>query len=113
MPPRLQPEIYTKITFFSQPHTDADPPRDNASEDDGEAPLCGECGRTLGPGWFCESCRRACPYCNRALSSDPNDYCTRCHRKCDRHNIVYPLVSLQPNNQTGQCPECANDNIRI
>ncbi|KAI9263283.1 hypothetical protein BDA99DRAFT_509809 [Phascolomyces articulosus] len=73
-------------------------------EEETEA-TCGECGRTLGPGWQCESCRRNCPHCNRALTTDPDDYCERCFRKCDKHNIVYSIVDSET--QEGpKCPEC-------
>ncbi|KAI9490960.1 hypothetical protein BDB00DRAFT_835308 [Zychaea mexicana] len=79
-------------------------------EDEETEATCGECGRPLGPGWQCESCRRNCPHCNRALTTDPDDFCERCFRKCDKHNIIYSIVdpgSLPAGQEEGsKCPEC-------
>ncbi|ORY94667.1 hypothetical protein BCR43DRAFT_516311 [Syncephalastrum racemosum] len=68
-----------------------------------EPATCGECGKTLGPGWQCDTCRRSCKHCNRALTPDPNDYCDRCYRRCEIHGILYNIVTKN------QCPECAKN----
>ncbi|KAI8147993.1 hypothetical protein BJV82DRAFT_664327 [Fennellomyces sp. T-0311] len=80
----------------------------NSTDYEDEEAECGECGRPLGPGWECESCRRNCPHCNRALTTDPNDYCERCFRKCDKHNLVYSVVDKQED-QGPKCPECRKE----
>lgn len=74
-------------------------------EEDEELAICGDCGRVLGPGWQCSSCRRSCPHCNRALTTDPDDYCGRCFRKCIKHGIVYSLISGDG------CPKCSKSTM--
>lgn len=53
-----------------------------------------ECGRLLKPGWQCDQCRKSCPYCRRALTVDPNDYCDRCFAKCSIHGL-FPITQQQ------------------
>ncbi|KAI7851709.1 hypothetical protein BDC45DRAFT_571867 [Circinella umbellata] len=69
---------------------------------------CGECGEVLGPGWHCDTCRKSCPYCNRALGMDTNDYCERCFRYCDKHDTIYPIINSET--QEGpKCPQCQQE----
>jgi hypothetical protein len=49
--------------------------------------ICGECGKELDTGWKCSACRKECPICNRALSTDPNEYCERCFKFCKYHGL--------------------------
>lgn len=58
-----------------------------------------ECGIELSIGWQCENCRVNCPECNRALTKDPEDYCTRCNTKCQMHGL-YKLSAYKV------CPQC-------
>ncbi|KAJ8652950.1 hypothetical protein O0I10_011412 [Lichtheimia ornata] len=57
-----------------------------------------ECGRLLKPGWQCNQCRKSCPYCRRALTVDPNDYCDRCFARCNIHGI-FPITQQQQQQQ--------------
>lgn len=90
---------------------DDNPEEDNIEDEEGdeeeeeELAICGDCGKVLGPGWQCSSCRRSCPHCNRALTTDPDDYCGRCFRKCDKHGIVYSLISGEG------CPKCSKSDM--
>ncbi|KAL0083278.1 hypothetical protein F4703DRAFT_1930034 [Phycomyces blakesleeanus] len=86
-------------------------PSDENSEssyDQSSSPVKCECGKTLESGWSCENCRRNCPYCNRMLTTDPEDYCTRCYRYCTQHG-AYLIISLSPteNSSAKVCPKCA------
>jgi hypothetical protein len=60
-----------------------------------------ECGIKLTKGWQCENCRVNCPDCNRALTKNPEDYCTRCNIKCLKHGLF--KLSLHKS-----CPQCRN-----
>lgn len=50
-------------------------------------PICGDCGKELDTGWNCSSCRRQCSICNRALSTNPDEFCERCYRLCQKHGL--------------------------
>lgn len=58
-----------------------------------------ECGIELSIGWQCENCRVTCPECNRALTKDPEDYCTRCNTKCQTHGLFKSSAHKV-------CPQC-------
>ena len=98
------------ITSAMMPLNNHDPNNDDNDDqvdddEEEELAICGDCDRVLGPGWQCKSCRRNCPHCNRALTTDPNDYCGRCFRKCVKHGIIYSLV-------TGEgCPKCSKSTM--
>ena len=99
----IETQVYPLQRTSPSPTLDSET-YDEDEEGETEA-TCGECGNILGPGWQCESCRRSCPYCNRALTTDPNDYCERCFRYCDKHDIIYLIVNSET--QEGpKCPEC-------
>lgn len=58
-----------------------------------------ECGIELSIGWQCQNCRVNCSECNRALTKDPEDYCTRCNTKCQMHGLFKLSVHKT-------CPQC-------
>lgn len=68
-------------------------------------PICGDCGKELETGWNCSSCRRQCPLCNRALTNNPNEYCERCYRLCEKHGLYSKIDGLF------QCIQCVNNKI--
>ncbi|KAI8641704.1 hypothetical protein BD408DRAFT_417779 [Parasitella parasitica] len=59
---------------------------------------CG-CGMVLAQGWACDNCRISCPGCNRSLTDDPQDFCSRCSSQCPEHG-------LYKNEDFKSCPEC-------
>ncbi|KAI8150437.1 hypothetical protein BJV82DRAFT_587180 [Fennellomyces sp. T-0311] len=73
--------------------------------DDDYGPAVCECGRTLTAGWQCEYCRRNCPYCHRALTTDPQDYCDRCFRLCNIHGL-YLYYNIKTGQRMDGCPSC-------
>ncbi|CDH60506.1 predicted protein [Lichtheimia corymbifera JMRC:FSU:9682] len=91
--------------FTNQDTNDNNDDQVEDEDEDEELAICGDCGRVLGPGWQCSSCRRSCPHCNRALTTDPDDYCGRCFRKCVKHGIVYSLIS------GNGCPKCSKSTM--
>lgn len=60
---------------------------------------CG-CGVVLTKGWACDNCRISCPGCNRSLTNDPQDFCSRCNSQCQEHG-------LYKNDEFESCPQCA------
>ncbi|ORY94185.1 hypothetical protein BCR43DRAFT_496017 [Syncephalastrum racemosum] len=68
--------------------------------DEKQSTVC-SCGRPLGKGWQCFACRRACPYCARALSNEPDEFCDRCFSVCSSHG-PFPIVC----NPHMACPGC-------
>ena len=59
---------------------------------------CG-CGVILKKGWACDNCRINCPGCNRSLTNDPQDFCSRCNSRCQEHG-------LYRNDEFESCPKC-------
>lgn len=99
------PGTMKPLTNHETNNNDDDNQVEDEEEEDEELAICGDCGRVLGPGWQCSSCRRSCPHCNRALTTDPDDYCGRCFRKCIKHGIVYSLISGDG------CPKCSKSTM--
>lgn len=65
---------------------------------DGSETRC-ECGIILAKGWQCDNCRVNCSDCNRALTKDPEDFCTRCNIKCQTHGLFKTSAH-------SACPQC-------
>ncbi|KAG2175573.1 hypothetical protein INT43_001220 [Umbelopsis isabellina] len=61
-----------------------------------------ECGRRLGPGWTCPTCRRNCSICQRALIADESSYCDRCYSECEIHGL-YRNTNFPDETP---CPQC-------
>ncbi|KAG2206178.1 hypothetical protein INT46_007173 [Mucor plumbeus] len=59
---------------------------------------CG-CGVILAKGWICDNCRINCSGCSRSLTTDPQDFCSRCNSQCQEHG-------LYRNDEFESCPKC-------
>ncbi|KAI9028227.1 hypothetical protein CLU79DRAFT_738335 [Phycomyces nitens] len=77
------------------------------SSEQTSSPITCQCGKPLESGWDCENCRRNCSHCNRALTTDPEDYCTRCYRYCSTHG-AYSIIASPPvgDSSSKTCPSC-------
>ena len=76
-----------------------------SGDDYANIPAVCECGRTLTAGWQCNFCRKNCPYCHRALTTDPEDYCDRCFRLCKFHGL-YHCYNVKTGYRRDHCPSC-------
>ncbi|KAI8887242.1 hypothetical protein K501DRAFT_307513 [Backusella circina FSU 941] len=61
-----------------------------------------QCGKILKKGWLCDTCRKNCSICFRALSIKPKEYCTRCYVYCQEHGFVKRSV-VQSDIECTQC----------
>jgi hypothetical protein len=84
---REQTDNQKQVGQDSNNETDESDESDDYDQFDTTDNVCG-CGKTLAKGWVCHDCRIQCPGCNRALSTDPEDYCSRCYFKCQEHGLV-------------------------
>ncbi|KAI8376243.1 uncharacterized protein BYT42DRAFT_573915 [Radiomyces spectabilis] len=105
--------VGAKLMSAASPNPDPSKSDQHDDDDDDDnydqfpdAAIC-ECGRVLSSGWDCPTCRRNCPYCHRALSNSPEDYCDRCYRKCDQHGLYRIHDAAIGINGIRQCPQCA------
>lgn len=87
------------LILHDDKHIESD--EDDGSFSDDEQSIVCSCGRPLGKGWQCGVCRRECPYCARALSNDPGEFCDRCFSICSTHG-PFPIVC----NPHMVCPGC-------
>ncbi|KAI7848918.1 hypothetical protein BDC45DRAFT_521911 [Circinella umbellata] len=76
-----------------------------SGEDYANIPAVCECGRTLTAGWQCNYCRKNCPYCHRALTTHPEDFCDRCFRLCKFHGL-YHCYDVKTGYRRDHCPSC-------